>query len=48
MTTKVAKKATKKAANWEQADIQGSQFFYRVCRENLKLTLEADKLLRLQ
>lgn len=35
-------------ANWEEADIQGSKFFYRVCRENLKLTLEADQLLRLQ
>ena len=33
-------------ANWEEADVQGSKFYYRVCRENLKLTLEADRLLR--
>ena len=33
-------------ANWEEIEIQKTKFHYRVCRENLKLTLEADRLLR--
>ena len=33
-------------SKWEDAEFSGQKFFYKVSRENIYLTLEADKLLK--
>lgn len=32
-------------ANWTEAEFKGQEFFYKVTRENIALTIEAEKLL---